>query len=173
MTLYIIAMDTLVYSENKHVPAYDLCRYYGVRHIKDVPKAKSRLKRVGLIADNFQLAVYADWENTVGKSIPSSTVGRESLKYQQWEREDYLIWQGHLPDLITQDNPAPAEASWVQEVLNQYMVNGDIGPLEGLLQYAKKEGILTELQFHRKLYVKYLHNAIKCVRVLKQYGLFE
>ena len=166
-------METLIYSNHKYVPAYDLCRYYGVSHLNDVDDAKSRLKRVGLRVDNFQLAVYADWENTVGKSIPANRVGRSALKSQQWEREDYLIWQGHLPDLITKDNPAKAEASWVQEVLDQYMVNGDIDPLEDLLQYAKKEGIIDKLQFHRELYVKHLHNAIKCVKVLKQYGLFK
>lgn len=166
-------MDTLVYSENQPVPAYDLCRYYGVSHINDVDNAKRRLKRVGLMTDNFQLAVYADWENTVGKEIPSNRVGRESLKYQQWEREEYLIWKGRLPDLITQDNPAPAEASWVQEVVDQYMVNGDSSSLEELLKYAKKEGVLKQLQFHRELYVRYLHNAINCVKVLKRYGLFK
>lgn len=166
-------MDTLVYSENKFVPAYDLCRYYGVKSVQDVPHAKRRLKRVGLMTDNFQLAVYADWEATVGKEIPSNRVGRESLKYQQWEREEYLIWQGRLPDLITQDSPAPAEASWVQEVVDQYMVNGDSSALEELLKYAKKEGVITKLQFRRELYVKYLHNAINCVKVLKQYGLFK
>lgn len=166
-------MDTLVYSENQPVPAYDLCRYYGVSRLDDVANAKRRLKRVGLMTDNFQLAVYADWEATVGKEIPSNRVGRESLKYQQWEREEYLIWQGRLPDLITQDNPAPAEASWVQEVVDQYMVNGDSSSLEELLKYAKKEGVLKQLQFHRELYVRYLHNAINCVKVLKHYGLFK
>ena len=171
--LYIIDMDTLIYSENKSVPAYDLCRYYGVRRVEDVSEAKSRLKRVGLRADNFQLAVYADWENTVGRSIPANRVGRESLKYQQWDRECYLIWQGHLPDLLTQDQPAKAEASWIQEVVDQYMVNGDSYPLGELLKYAKKEGVLKQLQFHRELYIKYLHNAINCVKVLKQYGLFK
>jgi hypothetical protein len=166
-------MDTLVYSNNKYVPAYDLCRYYGVSCLDDVANAKSRLKRVGLMTENFQLAVYADWENTVGKSIPANRVGRESLKYQQWERESYLIWQGHLPDLLTQDKPAKAEASWIQDVLNQYMVNGDDFPLGEILKYAKKEGILHKLQFHRELYTRHLHNAIKCVKVLKQYGLFK
>ena len=165
-------METnLTYSNHK--PAYNLCRYYAVHCVEDVPQAKSRLKRVGLATPNFQLAVYADWENTVGKSIPANRVGRESLKYQQWEREDYIVWQGHLPDLITQDNPAPAEASWVQEIIDQYMVNGDSFSLEKLLQYAKKENVLDKLQFHRELYTKHIHNAIKCVRVLKQYDLFE
>lgn len=166
-------MGTLVYSENKFVPAYDLCRYYGVSNIVEVADAKSRLKRVGLMADNFQLAVYANWEATVGKEIPSNRVGRESLKYQQWDRECYLIWQGNLPDLLTQDQPAKAEASWIQDVLNQYMVNGDSYPLGELLKYAKKEGVLNELQFRRELYVRHLHNAINCVKVLKQYGLFK
>ena len=166
-------MDTLVYSENQPVPAYDLCRYYGVRRVEDVSEAKSRLKRIGLMADNFQLAVYADWENTVGKSIPANRVGRESLKYQQWERECYLIWQGHLPDLLTQDQPAKAEASWIQNLVDQYMVNGDDFPLEEVLKYAKKEGVFNKLQFRRELYTRHLHNAIKCVEVLKKYGLFE
>lgn len=166
-------METLIYSNNTDVPAYDLCRYYGVRRVEDVQEARSRLKRVGLRTDNFQLAVYADWENTVGRSIPSNRIGRSSLKSQQWDREYCLIWQGHLPDLITQENPAPAEASWIQELVDQYMVNGDTHPLEQLLQYAKKEGVLSGLQFHRELYTRYIHNAINCVRVLRRYGLFK
>lgn len=166
-------METLIYSNNKYVHAYDLCRYYAVRHVKDVPRAKSRLKRVGLVSDNFQLAVYADWEATVGREIPSNRVGRSALKHQQWDRECYLVWKGHLPDLITKDNPAPAEVSWVQEIVDQYMVNGDSYPLGEILKYAKKEGVLDQIQFNRELYVKHLHNAIKCVRVLKKYGLFK
>lgn len=166
-------MDTLVYSENKHVPAYDLCRYYGVRRVEDVPQARERLKRVAFWLNKFQSAVYADWEATTGRSIPASRIGRSSLKSQQWEREEQLVWQGDLPDIITQENPAPAEAAWVQELVDQYMVNGDDFPLEEVLKYAKKAGILRELQFHRELYTRYIHNAIKCVVVLKQYGLFK
>jgi hypothetical protein len=166
-------MEILIYSENKPVPAYDLCRYYGVRCVEDVPQARERLKRVALHLDRLQLAVYADWENTVGKEIPSNRVGRSSLKHQQWDRERYLAWHGHLPDLITQKVPAPAETSWIQELVDQYMVNGDDFPLGEVLEYAKKEGILHKLQFHRELYTRHLHNAIKCVEVLRQYGLFK
>lgn len=167
-------METLVYSsDNKYVPAYNLCRYYAVRRIEDVPQARRRLKRVCLRSENFQLAVYANWDASVGKSIPADRVGKSSLKYQQWERESYLVWKGHLPDLITQDQPWQAEAAWVQDLINQYMVNGDIYPLEQLLQYAKENNILDKLQFHRELYVEHLHNAINCVRVLRRYGLFK
>lgn len=166
-------METLIYSTNKYVPAYDLCRYYGVRRVEDVPQARERLKRVALHLDRLQSAVYADWEDTVGRSIPYSRVGRSSLKSQQWEREEQLVWQGDLPDILTQEVPAPAEASWIQNLVDQYMVNGDTFPLGEVLKYAKKEGVLRELQFHRELYTRYIHNAIKCVVVLKQYGLFK
>lgn len=165
-------METLVYTENKYVPAYDLCRYYGVRRVSDVPFAARRLKRIGLHCVNFQAAVYADWEATVGRSIPANRIGRSSLKYQDYDYEAALIQKGCLPGLVKYGK-APADPAWVQEVLNQYMVNGDTCVLEQLLQYAKDQGVLGQLQLNRELYTERLHNAINCVGILRKYGLFN